>query len=507
MKRKKAFLISAFLVLLFISGAFLAIKNPEILNKNYLLASILKSNNFFSKENEEIITLKEKVSLLEEELEEKDKKLEQLDILIDQVDILDKKVSELENNFNDFKNQSLNISLKQEIEELKKISDELEKFQPLDNLNLLKSKEITETEKTENILENQEISDENNNKETETESKNQECLSNSIDINTASLEELDKIVGIGLTLAQRIIDNRPYNSLDDLIKVSGIGDEKLKDIINQGCAYVENSKTITKTNSSVNIGSSGSGSSSSKNQECSFNSIDINTASLEKLDKIYGVGPATAQKIIDNRPYNSLDDLIKVSGIGETTLQKIKDQGCAYVENSTNSSNSSSSEIFPSPTPETLLEPSVSPSPVLSPEIEISYKQKVSLDEKIPVKLSAKNLKKDNYNVKISIEKENPVKTISEICKYYKIDEELFECSDNNWQNSYYYLKDDVLIDNTLEAYFLLRLNKEEILKDENFKGEANIYAKIKDSNEKITSSSEGLIYIDLSNATSTPSL
>jgi len=506
MKRKKAFLISAFLVLLFISVAFLAIKNPEILNKNYLLASILKSNNFSSKENEEIITLKEKVSLLEEELEEKDKKLEQLDVLRDQVDILDKKVSELENNFNDFKNQSLNISLKQEIEELRKISDELEKFQSLDNLNLLKSKEITETEETENILENQEISDEND-KETETESKNQECSSNSIDINTASLEELDKIVGIGLTLAQKIIDNRPYNSLDELKKVSGIGDEKLKDIINQGCAYVENSTTSTKTNSSVNSGSSGSGSLSSKNQECLSNSIDINTASLEELDKIYGVGPATAQKIIDNRPYNSLDDLIKVSGIGEITLQKIKDQGCAYVENSTNSSNPSFLEISPSPTPEILPEPSVFPSPVLSPEIEISYKQNVSLDEKIPVKLSVKNLKEDNYDVKIAIEKENSekiIKIISEICKYYKTDEELFEC--NNWQNSYNYLN-DVLTNNNSEAYFLLRLNKEEILKDENFRGEANIYAKIRDSNEEITSSPKELIYIDLSNATSTPPL
>jgi len=503
MKRKKAFLISAFLVLLFISVAFLAIKNPEILNKNYLLASILKSNNFSSKENEEIITLKEKVSLLEEELEEKDKKLEQLDVLRDQVDILDKKVSELENNFNDFKNQSLNISLKQEIEELRKISDELEKFQSLDNLNLLKSKEITETEETENILENQEISDEND-KETETESKNQECSSNSIDINTASLEELDKIVGIGLTLAQKIIDNRPYNSLDELKKVSGIGDEKLKDIINQGCAYVENSTTSTKTNSSVNSGSSGSGSLSSKNQECLSNSIDINTASLEELDKIYGVGPATAQKIIDNRPYNSLDDLIKVSGIGETTLQKIKDQGCAYVEESKELSSFPISEL--TTTPEISISPSSTSTSVLDPEIEISYKQDISLDENIPVKLSVKNLKEDIYDVKIVIEKENSekiIKIISEICKDYKVNEEFFECSDNNWQNSYYYLN-NILTNNNSEAYFLLRLIKDKILKDENLKGEANIYAKIKDSNENFILSPERTINIILSNTTST---
>jgi len=60
--------------------------------------------------------------------------------------------------------------------------------------------------------------------------------------------------------------------------------------------------------------------------------ININTASAEDLDKIIYVGPATAQKIIEARPFYSLNDLLKVSGIGQTTLQKIIEQGCAYVE-------------------------------------------------------------------------------------------------------------------------------------------------------------------------------
>jgi competence ComEA-like helix-hairpin-helix protein len=55
--------------------------------------------------------------------------------------------------------------------------------------------------------------------------------------------------------------------------------------------------------------------------------IDINTASLEQLDKIIGIGPVLAQRIIETRPFYSVDDLIKVEGIGEKTLQKIKDQG------------------------------------------------------------------------------------------------------------------------------------------------------------------------------------
>src|SRR4030042_2456111 len=59
--------------------------------------------------------------------------------------------------------------------------------------------------------------------------------------------------------------------------------------------------------------------------------IDINTASLEELQKITGVGPVMGQRIIEARPFISVQDLIKVKGIGEITLQKITDQGLAWV--------------------------------------------------------------------------------------------------------------------------------------------------------------------------------
>src|SRR5699024_4556621 len=44
--------------------------------------------------------------------------------------------------------------------------------------------------------------------------------------------------------------------------------------------------------------------------------VDLNQASLEELQEIIHIGPARAQDVIDQRPYDSVDDLTKVNGIG-----------------------------------------------------------------------------------------------------------------------------------------------------------------------------------------------
>jgi len=65
---------------------------------------------------------------------------------------------------------------------------------------------------------------------------------------------------------------------------------------------------------------------------CEEGQIDINKASIEELDKLIGVGPVTAENIINTRPFDSVDDLIKVYGIGEVKLANIKNQNLACVE-------------------------------------------------------------------------------------------------------------------------------------------------------------------------------
>jgi competence ComEA-like helix-hairpin-helix protein len=65
------------------------------------------------------------------------------------------------------------------------------------------------------------------------------CNSTQIDINSASAEELDNITGVGPAIASNIINSRPFNSLDDLINVSRIGNKTLDKIKEQGLACVK----------------------------------------------------------------------------------------------------------------------------------------------------------------------------------------------------------------------------------------------------------------------------
>lgn len=55
-----------------------------------------------------------------------------------------------------------------------------------------------------------------------------------VDLNSASPEELDRIGGLGHERVQRIIQNRPFRSWDDLKRVEGFGDKLVEDLKNAG---------------------------------------------------------------------------------------------------------------------------------------------------------------------------------------------------------------------------------------------------------------------------------
>jgi competence protein ComEA len=56
-----------------------------------------------------------------------------------------------------------------------------------------------------------------------------------VDLNRAEIKDLITLPKIGKALAQRIIEQRPYGSVEDLLNVSGISPELLEQIRPQAC--------------------------------------------------------------------------------------------------------------------------------------------------------------------------------------------------------------------------------------------------------------------------------
>ncbi|MEG0314752.1 MAG: helix-hairpin-helix domain-containing protein [Erysipelotrichaceae bacterium] len=66
--------------------------------------------------------------------------------------------------------------------------------------------------------------------------------------------------------------------------------------------------------------------------DSSSSCISINSASIEELDGLNGIGPSAAQKIIDYRTnvnsFKTIEEIMQIKGIKEKLFAKIKDQIC-----------------------------------------------------------------------------------------------------------------------------------------------------------------------------------
>jgi competence protein ComEA len=65
-------------------------------------------------------------------------------------------------------------------------------------------------------------------------------------------------------------------------------------------------------------------------EEVTEKKINVNTAMVEELEVLIGIGPVLARRIVDYRETNgsfqTIEDLLGVSGIGATKLDSLKDR-------------------------------------------------------------------------------------------------------------------------------------------------------------------------------------
>lgn len=147
-------------------------------------------------------------------------------------------------------------------------------------------------------------------------------------------------VDIGGEVKNPMLAELPEGSrVDDAIKAAGGLTDKadLTDI--NRAAFVEDGEKIyipaiiDEDDMSTSAGSAAltSGGSEAGGQSSSYSGgkVNINTAGSDELQTLTGIGPVTAQKIIDYRTENgrfsSIEDIKNVSGIGDKTFEKFKD--------------------------------------------------------------------------------------------------------------------------------------------------------------------------------------
>lgn len=112
-----------------------------------------------------------------------------------------------------------------------------------------------------------------------------------VNVNTATVDELQALSGIGPARAAEIVKNRPYIDKKDLVSKAGIPQSTFDGI---------KARVVL---------------------------VDLNHATAEDMIKILdGIGTARAAAIVKNRPYRTADEIVAKAGVPQAVFDGFKDE-------------------------------------------------------------------------------------------------------------------------------------------------------------------------------------
>ena len=150
-----------------------------------------------------------------------------------------------------------------------------------------------------------------------------------IDLNTASADEIARLPRIGMSLAKRIVQDRTirgaFRGLEELDRVPGVG-PALLDRLSEWVAF--SGSPVASVTSEIAANPGISGGYGSRGATPAEGPVDLNSASVADLEALPGIGKARARAILAYRrshgSFAVVSDLGRVPGFGRSLVARLE---------------------------------------------------------------------------------------------------------------------------------------------------------------------------------------